>query len=1035
MSNPLLINSNGYVQSQNIKVFPCAYRGYYEEPTEGATNPTYKIINPEARTTSEYSFVNSYHKLSATKESYVISWTPSTVGSSNGILKFVIGGYYFEITNCTLEDFITTENDTTVSKTFYINIQNNGNIPGQYLGSFENNARWLDIDTGNENNLEHFYFTGLKISTSDISSDAGVVYSLTPFASQYQHWRSASDSTSLEEALSDINDLTTAEQNLLYYTDEETNNYSAYSDILAPTTASFNGAVMFYKQVFDINPVALPITNLLDSGSGKYSLRVLEDTENGTNNTTIASGDYSIALGKRTEASGLFSTALGNVTKASGEASLATGNMTEATGINAIATGHNTIAQGNSSITTGSYTQTLEDNSFAGGQNTRANGTNSFAFGENTIANGRNAISAGYKAPNTSNVGAYGQNSITAGTDTKTATEAINAIAIGDTTVANSENSFAGGSNSEANTKNSFAFGNNVKTNAENQVVFGAYNEEDADQAFIIANGESNAKSNKFTVSYEGDVVALGNTILGGNATANIVSIKTNPTSDDVNVKITGSAVITNTTTIRGTVGITKDTESNSKTTGALTVAGGVGVDKNLNVGGDTNLNNKLVVKTSPANTETNVKVDGTLKVTGKTDIYSNVTIDSNKTTLAKSVEITDTTPSTSNTTGALKVSGGVGINENLNVNNNVTIGGTTTINDSLTTKGNITSNKADTSGTTTAANNFILGSNAGGSSGTITVYGNTANTKVFEVTNTGNTTATGSINFTNTTDYSATTEGETTTYTAALKVAGGVHIGKKLNVTNNAIIGGTLTVTDSTTLNDNLSVAGDLITTAANKYVKFNSGIPNSNAYLQVNGTAEIAKDLTLRKDLFVTGSLHLNGNSSTFELLDADDNPAVQLATTEATLPGTTITGDLELGGKLTASDATSEHQIGNIKITGGDITDVSALTATGMITANVFNATYVNTSSDRRLKQNIEDYKCDKSILNLPVKKYKYISDPTKTQIGCIAQDLQEICPELVSENENGYLSIQENKLVYLLLQEVKALKERIEELERR
>jgi hypothetical protein len=73
MSNTLLINSNGYVQSQNIKVFPCAYRGYYEAPTEGSTDPVYKIINPEARTTSEYSFVNSYHKLSATKESYVIS--------------------------------------------------------------------------------------------------------------------------------------------------------------------------------------------------------------------------------------------------------------------------------------------------------------------------------------------------------------------------------------------------------------------------------------------------------------------------------------------------------------------------------------------------------------------------------------------------------------------------------------------------------------------------------------------------------------------------------------------------------------------------------------------------------------------------------------------------------------------------------------------------------------------------------------------------------------------------------------------------
>jgi hypothetical protein len=114
---------------------------------------------------------------------------------------------------------------------------------------------------------------------------------------------------------------------------------------------------------------------------------------------------------------------------------------------------------------------------------------------------------------------------------------------------------------------------------------------------------------------------------------------------------------------------------------------------------------------------------------------------------------------------------------------------------------------------------------------------------------------------------------------------------------------------------------------------------------------------------------------------------------------------------------------------------VSGISNLTASGTITANIFNATYVNTSSDRRLKQNIEDYKCEKSILDLPIKKYEYITDPTKTQIGCIAQDLQKICPELVSENENGYLSIQENKLIYLLLQEVKTLKEKVESLERR
>jgi hypothetical protein len=50
----------------------------------------------------------------------------------------------------------------------------------------------------------------------------------------------------------------------------------------------------------------------------------------------------------------------------------------------------------------------------------------------------------------------------------------------------------------------------------------------------------------------------------------------------------------------------------------------------------------------------------------------------------------------------------------------------------------------------------------------------------------------------------------------------------------------------------------------------------------------------------------------------------------------------------------------------------------------------------------------------------------------QIGCLAQDLQEICPEIVNTDENGYLSINESKIVYLLLQEVKKLRKEVDEL---
>ena len=87
----------------------------------------------------------------------------------------------------------------------------------------------------------------------------------------------------------------------------------------------------------------------------------------------------------------------------------------------------------------------------------------------------------------------------------------------------------------------------------------------------------------------------------------------------------------------------------------------------------------------------------------------------------------------------------------------------------------------------------------------------------------------------------------------------------------------------------------------------------------------------------------------------------------------------------------------------------------------------------SSDARLKDNLMLYTPNKSVLDLPVYKYDFIEGP-KNQIGCLAQDLQDICPEIVTEDEKGYLHIIESKLVYLLLDEVKKLKQEVEDLKK-
>lgn len=103
--------------------------------------------------------------------------------------------------------------------------------------------------------------------------------------------------------------------------------------------------------------------------------------------------------------------------------------------------------------------------------------------------------------------------------------------------------------------------------------------------------------------------------------------------------------------------------------------------------------------------------------------------------------------------------------------------------------------------------------------------------------------------------------------------------------------------------------------------------------------------------------------------------------------------------------------------------DSTGYATISGFTSVSAGSFTAT-----SDKRLKENIQSYTCNKSILDLDVKKFDFVNGE-KNQIGCLAQDLQEICPEMVVEDKNGYLGIKESKLVYLLLQELKNQKEEI------
>ena len=99
---------------------------------------------------------------------------------------------------------------------------------------------------------------------------------------------------------------------------------------------------------------------------------------------------------------------------------------------------------------------------------------------------------------------------------------------------------------------------------------------------------------------------------------------------------------------------------------------------------------------------------------------------------------------------------------------------------------------------------------------------------------------------------------------------------------------------------------------------------------------------------------------------------------------------------------------------------------LRVTGIATAQEFDAL-----SDIRLKENISpiDNALNK-LVGITGVSYTW-KDSGEATMGVVAQDVHAVFPELVQEAE--YLSVNYNGLIGVLIESIKELKDRVEELE--
>ena len=153
----------------------------------------------------------------------------------------------------------------------------------------------------------------------------------------------------------------------------------------------------------------------------------------------------------------------------------------------------------------------------------------------------------------------------------------------------------------------------------------------------------------------------------------------------------------------------------------------------------------------------------------------------------------------------------------------------------------------------------------------------------------------------------------------------------------------------------------------------------------------------------------------------------------TSISSIPGGIVSGSSQvLGGTGIHSGSSGDYQFNSIGVGTAASALAGEIRATNDITAFY--------SSDIRLKENIQPIqnaleKVESISGNTYDWKagYEEIHSHKGNDVGVIAQEIEEILPQIVTNRDNGYKAVQYEKIVPLLIEAIKELSAKIKELE--
>lgn len=182
------------------------------------------------------------------------------------------------------------------------------------------------------------------------------------------------------------------------------------------------------------------------------------------------------------------------------------------------------------------------------------------------------------------------------------------------------------------------------------------------------------------------------------------------------------------------------------------------------------------------------------------------------------------------------------------------------------------------------------------------------------------------------------------------------------------------------------------------------------------------------------VCGSTARDSNALTFSL-DALGTPSEKMRLDSS---GNLLVGTTTLSNRLSVV-ATSGQYVARLGVNGTGsqnfinfvIGEDTSPTGVGSVTTNGTTTSY-NTTSDQRLKENIQDADSASSLIDsLQVRKFNWKSDGSHQRYGFVAQELVTVAPEAVHQPEDTeeMMAVDYSKLVPMLVKEIQSLRKRL------